>query len=252
MTLGSLIGAAVLLAVFLVIERRHRAPLLRLGVFRIRSLAVANAAMFVYFGATVAVAYFTTIYLQEVWGYSPLQAGLAFLPSSASVFAGTMLTKRQIGVLGLKPMLGAALLVSAVGTALMTRITVGGSYASDVLPTMIVFYTANGVAMMALTMLGTLNVGGRDAGLASGLITSSKQIGAAVWVAVLITLAAAHAARNRARGDHPRLRLRLLADHRPLAGGRGARARGACATATRPACTRPSTSRRRPRRGWSL
>ncbi len=192
-TLRSLAGAAVLLVAFLVTERRHRAPLLRLGVLRIRSLTVANAAMFVYFGATVAVAYFTTIYLQEVLGYSPLQAGLAFLPSSASVFAGTMLTKRHIGALGLKPMLGGALLVSAVGTALMTRITVGGSYVSDVLPTMIVFYTANGMAMMALTMLGTLNLGGRDAGLASGLISSSKQIGAAIWVAVLTTMAGAHA-----------------------------------------------------------
>ncbi len=191
-TLGSLACAASLLGAFLVIERRHRAPLLRLGVFRIRSLSVANAAMFVYFGATVSVAYFATIYLQEVLRYSPLQAGLAFLPTSASVFAGTMLTRRWIGTLGLKPMLAGALVVSATGTALMTRITVGGGYASDVLPTMIVFYAANGMAMMALTMLGTLTVGGRDAGLASGLISSSKQIGAAIWLAVLTTLAAAH------------------------------------------------------------
>jgi hypothetical protein len=192
-TLGSLAGAALLLATFLVIERRHRAPLLRLGVFRIRSLTVANAAMFVYFGATVSVSYFTTIYLQEVLGYSPLRAGLAFLPTSASVFAGTVITKRHIGAVGLKPMLAGALLVSAVGTALMTRITVGGSYVSEVLPTMIVFFAANGMAMMALTMLGTINVGRRDAGLASGLITSSKQIGAAIWLAVLTTMAAAYA-----------------------------------------------------------
>jgi EmrB/QacA subfamily drug resistance transporter len=192
-TLGSLAGAALLLSAFLVIERRHRAPLLRLGVFRIRSLRVANTAMFLYFGATVSVTYFTTIYLQEVLGYSPLRAGLAFLPTSASVFAGTMLTKRHIGTLGLKPMLTGSLLVSAIGTALMTRITVGGSYVSEVLPTMIVFFAANGMAMMALTMLGTINVGGGDAGLASGLITSSKQIGAAIWLAVLTTVAASHA-----------------------------------------------------------
>ncbi len=193
-TLGAVAGAALLLAMFLIIERRHRAPLLRLAVFRIRSLTVANAAMFLYFGATVSVSYFTTLYLQEVLGYSPLQAGLAFLPTAASVFAGTVVTKRHIAAVGLKPMLAGALLVSAVGTALMTRITVGGSYVSEVLPTMIVFFAANGMAMMALTMLGTLNVGRRDAGLASGLITSSKQIGAAIWLAVLTTVAAARAA----------------------------------------------------------
>jgi EmrB/QacA subfamily drug resistance transporter len=192
-TLGGLAGAALLLSAFLVIERRHRAPLLRLGVFRTRSLSVANAAMFAYFGATVSVTYFTTIYLQEVLGYSPLRAGLAFLPTSASVFAGTVLTKRHIADVGLKPMLAGAVLVSAVGTALMTRITVGGGYVSEVLPTMIVFFAANGMAMMALTLLGTINVGRRDAGLASGLITSSKQIGAAIWLAVLTTVAASHA-----------------------------------------------------------
>ncbi len=192
-TLGSLAGAVLLLAAFLVIERRHRAPLLRLGVFRIRSLSVGNAAMFLYFGGTVSVSYFTTLYLQDVLGYSPLRAGLAFLPSSASVFAGTILTKRYVGATGVKPMLLISLVVSAIGSALMTRIEVGGSYASEVLPTMIVFFLGNGAAMMSLTLLGTLNVGGRDAGLASGLITSSKQIGAAIWLAVLTTLAAAHA-----------------------------------------------------------
>jgi EmrB/QacA subfamily drug resistance transporter len=191
-TLGSLTAAALLLAAFMVIEMRHRAPLLRLGVFRIRSLSVANAAMFVYFGGTVSVTYFTTIYLQEVLGYSPLEAGLAFLPSSAAVFAGTMFTKRHIGAVGVKPMLLGSLVVSAVGTALMTRIVVGASYAVTVLPTMIVFFAGNGVAMMTLTLLGTINVSGRDAGLASGLITSSKQIGAAIWLAVLTTIAAAH------------------------------------------------------------
>ena len=192
-TVGALAGAAVLLATFLLIELRHRAPLLRLGVFRVRSLSVANAAMFVCFGATVSVTYFTTIYLQEVLGYSPLVAGLAFLPSSAAVFAGTVLTKRHIGAIGVKPMLAGSLVVSAIGIALMTRITVGGGYALEVLPTMIVFFAGNGMAMMALTLLGTINVGGPDAGLASGLITSSKQIGAAIWLAVLTTVAATHA-----------------------------------------------------------
>jgi EmrB/QacA subfamily drug resistance transporter len=192
-TVGALAGAAALLTTFLLIELRHRAPLLRPGVLRIRSLTVANAAMFLHFGTTVSVTYFTTIFLQEVLGYSPLLAGLAFLPSSAAVFGATILTKRYIGAVGVKPMLAGSLLVAAAGTALMTRITVGGAYASEVLPTMIVFFAGNGMAMMALTLLGTINVNGRDAGLASGLIISSKQIGAAIWLAVLSTVAAAHA-----------------------------------------------------------
>ena len=193
-TLGPIAGAVLLLAAFALIESHHRAPLLRLGVFRIRSLSVGNAAMFLYFGGTVSVSYFTTLYLQDVLNYSPLQAGLAFLPSSVSVFAGTIITKRHVGAIGVRPMLLVSLVVSAAGAALMTRITVSGSYASEVLPTMIVFFIGNGAAMMSLTLLGTLNVGGRDAGLASGLITTSKQIGAAIWLAVLTTLAAAHAA----------------------------------------------------------
>ncbi|MGH2892413.1 MAG: MFS transporter [Solirubrobacteraceae bacterium] len=193
-TLGPVAGALVLMVAFAMIERRHRAPLLRLGVFRIRSLSVGNAAMFLYFGGTVSVSYFTTLYLQQVLGYTPLQAGLAFLPSSAAVFAGTVLTRRYLGAVGVKAMLLGSMAISAVGSALMTRIAVSGSYASVVLPMMIVFFSGNGAAMMTLTLLGTLNVGGRDAGLASGLITSSKQIGAAIWLAVLTTLAAAHAA----------------------------------------------------------
>jgi EmrB/QacA subfamily drug resistance transporter len=192
-TLGPIAGAVLLLAAFAVIEQHHRAPLLRLSVFRIRSVSVGNAAMFLYFGGTVSVSYFTTLYLQEVLGYSPLRAGLAFLPSSASVFAGTILTKRYVGAIGVKPMLLGSLVVSAFGSVLMTRITVTGGYASDVLPMMLVFFTGNGAAMMSLTLLGTLNVGGRDAGLASGLIITSKQIGAAIWLAVLTTLDAAHA-----------------------------------------------------------
>jgi predicted MFS family arabinose efflux permease len=192
-TLGPIAGAVLLLAAFAVIEQHHRAPLLRLSVFRIRSVSVGNAAMFLYFGGTVSVSYFTTLYLQEVLGYSPLRAGLAFLPSSASVFAGTILTRRYVGAIGVKPMLLGSLVVSAFGSVLMTRITVTGGYASDVLPMMLVFFTGNGAAMMSLTLLGTLNVGGRDAGLASGLIITSKQIGAAIWLAVLTTLDAAHA-----------------------------------------------------------
>jgi EmrB/QacA subfamily drug resistance transporter len=130
-TLGPVAAAVVLLVAFALIEQRHRAPLVRLGIFRIRSLSVANAAMFVYFGATVSLTYFMTIYVQEVLGYSPLEAGLAFLPSSASVFAGTVLTKRSIGAIGVKPMLAWSLMVSAVGIALMARITPRGGYVAE-------------------------------------------------------------------------------------------------------------------------
>jgi EmrB/QacA subfamily drug resistance transporter len=192
-TAGPIGGALLLLLAFASIEHRHRAPLLRLGVLRVRSLSVGNLAMFLYFGGTVSVSYFTTLYLQEVLGYSPLLAGLAFLPSSAAVFAGTILTKRYLGAVGVKPMLLVSMVISAVGSLVMTRIAVSGSYGSAVLPMMIVFFVGNGAAMMTLTLLGTLNVGGRDAGLASGLIITSKQIGAAIWLAVLTTLAAAHA-----------------------------------------------------------
>ena len=173
----------------------------------------------------------------------------AMLPGVEALLAGDPRAERILLGLDFPFDMGCEDPVSAVGTVLMTRITVTGGYASDVLPMMLVFVTGNGAAMMSLTLLGTLNVGGRDAGLASGLIITSKQIGAAIWLAVLTTLDAAHApgpgrsalvsGSGWASGSSRRCRWRPRWSWR----------RG-CAAATLPASTSSPTFRPRAPRVW--
>jgi EmrB/QacA subfamily drug resistance transporter len=192
-TLVSAALAAALLSAFVVIERRHPAPLVRLSVFRVRSLAVGNAVMALQAGVITTVMYLTTLYLQRTLGYSPLETGLAFLPTAFAVFAGAMLAQRLIPRGGVRLSLVGALLAIAAGVALFTRADVASAYVPDVLPTMVVTYVGLGLAGVSLNLLATTNMASGDAGLASGLINTSQQVGSTLGLAVLSTFAAARA-----------------------------------------------------------
>ena len=200
-TAAALAIAAVLMAGFLVVETRvATSPLVPLRMLRVPSLAGANLAMLCVGGSMFAMWYFASLYLQGVLGESPLRAGLAFLPASLAVIAGAQLGARLVSRLGPRRVLVVAPLVIAAGLAWMSRISADGSYATDILGPIVVAAFGLGLSFPPGTYAATAGVAPRDAGLASGLVNSTRQIGGAVGLAALATIAVHETA--RALADH--------------------------------------------------
>jgi EmrB/QacA subfamily drug resistance transporter len=188
-TLGFFALAAVLLVAFVVIELRAEAPLVRLSIFRIRSLLTANVAMFLAASGIFAMFFFNTLYLQRVLGYGPLKAGLAFLPFTAGIMISAGIASQFAPRIGVRPVAAAGFLLTAAGLALLTQLPVHGSYAVDVLPALILSSLGMGAVFMPLTLIATTGLDDDDQGLASGLFNTSQQVGGAFGLAVLSTIA---------------------------------------------------------------
>jgi EmrB/QacA subfamily drug resistance transporter len=191
-TLGFGALAVVLLVAFVVVERVQRMPLVRLGIFSTRSLSTANGVMILIAGGMFSMFFFATIYVQEVLGYSPIKAGLAFLPFTVGIIVGSVMAQQLIPRIGLRIQILLGLTLAAIGLVLMTRITADGDYVSQLLPAVIVMSIGMGNTFVPLTLLATTNIDVKDAGLASGLFNTSQQIGGALGLAILSTFAASH------------------------------------------------------------
>jgi MFS family permease len=176
--------------VFVLVELRSPSPLIRLGIFRLRSLASANTISLLVAGGLFGIFFFNTLYLQGTLGYSPLEAGLAFLPITLGVIVAAGLAARVAERIGVRPVLTTGLLVAAAGLGLLTQVSVDGTYLADVLPGSILLALGIGMAFVPLTIAATANVPDSDAGLASGILNTSQQIGGALGLAILGTLAA--------------------------------------------------------------
>jgi Major Facilitator Superfamily len=187
-TLGLAALAATLLAAFVVIERRSRAPLIRLDIFRIRSLTGSNGAMLFVVSGLFAMFYFASLYVQEVLGYSPLKAGLAFLPVTAGIVIGAGLSQGGIKLMSARhvPLIG--IVLAASGLFLLGRVPTHGTYLSDLLPGLLLMSIGMGLVFVPLTLIATTNIAAGDAGLASGLLNTTQQVGGALGLAVLSTL----------------------------------------------------------------
>ena len=145
-TLGLLAAAVALMAIFLGIEARVRAPLVPLGLFRLRNLATANVIAVLWAAALFSWFFLSALYLQIVLGYDPLQVGLAFLPVNLLIGAFSLgLSARLVIRFGIRPPLAVGLLLAAVGLALFARAPVGGNFVSDVLPSMILLGVGAGM-----------------------------------------------------------------------------------------------------------
>jgi EmrB/QacA subfamily drug resistance transporter len=204
-TLGLLAGAIALLGAFLVIESRVRAPLMPLGLFALRNLATANAAAVLWAGAMFAWFFLSALYLQLVLGYTPLQVGLAFLPANLIMGAFSLgLSAKLVMRFGIKRPLAVGLLLAAAGLVLFARAPVGGHFASDVLPSMILLGFGAGIAFNPILLAAMGDVDPRDSGLASGIVNTSFMMGGALGLAVLASLAAS------------RTKHLLASAHRPL------------------------------------
>jgi len=189
-TLGLGAAALALLAAFVAIERRSPAPLVRLGLFRMRSLATANGVFLIVIGGLFGMFFFATLYLQNILGYSPLATGFAFLPVTAGIIIGATAAQQLIPRLGVRPVMLTGLMLAAAGLALLAATTrVDGDYLG-VLGGLLAMATGMGATFVPMTLVATTNVAADDAGLASGIFNTSQQVGGALGLAVLSTLAA--------------------------------------------------------------
>jgi EmrB/QacA subfamily drug resistance transporter len=187
------IGLA-LVALFLVIEGRLASqPLMPLRIFRSRSLSSANGIVFALGAAMFAMWYFVSLYLQQVLHYSPLKAGLAFLPMTVTIIIGSQVAARLVHRIGVKPLLAGGMAINAVGMLLFSRISADGTYLGDVLVPGLLTAAGLSMAFVPVTIAAVSGVAPREAGLASGLVNTSRQMGGALGLAVLATVATAHA-----------------------------------------------------------
>jgi EmrB/QacA subfamily drug resistance transporter len=189
-TIGTFAVSAALLVGFVLIELRTKAPLVRLSIFRIRSLATANVVMFLVGSGLFAMFFFNSLYIQRVLGYGPLKAGLAFLPFTAGIMLSAGLASNFAPRVGVRVISGIGLVVAAAGLLLLTRIPVDGSYVSSVLPSLLLTSLGMGGVFVSLTLVATTGLEDEDQGLASGLFNTSQQIGGALGLAILTTIAA--------------------------------------------------------------
>jgi EmrB/QacA subfamily drug resistance transporter len=203
-TLGLLGAAVVLLLAFGGIESRVASPLVPLGLFRLRNVAVANGVGVLWAAAMFAWFFLSALYLQLVLGYSPLQVGLAFLPANLIMGAFSLgLSAKLVMRFGIKPPLSAGLLLAAAGLVLFARAPVDGRFVVDVLPSMILLGFGAGIAFNPVLLAAMSDVAPEEAGLASGVVNTSFMMGGALGLAVLASLAASRTDSLRAGGDGP-------------------------------------------------
>jgi EmrB/QacA subfamily drug resistance transporter len=201
-TLGLLAAAAVLMATFIVIELRVAAPLVPLGLFRIRNVSTANvvgalmaAGMFAYF-------FLSALYLQEILGYSPMEVGLAYLPSMVVWGASSLLlSDRLVLRFGIKPPLLAGLGLMALGLVLLARTPVDGNFAVDVLPATLAVGLGAGIGFNPILLAAMSGVRPADAGLASGVVNTAFMMGGALGLAILASLSASRTDSLEASGE---------------------------------------------------
>jgi EmrB/QacA subfamily drug resistance transporter len=201
-TLGLLAAAAVLLGAFLVIESKVPSPLMPLSLFRLRNVATANVVGVLWAAAMFAWFFLSALYLQQVLGYTPLQVGLAFLPANLIMGAFSLgLSAKLVMRFGIRGPLATGLLLAAAGLVLFVRAPVGGSFAVDVLPSMVLLGFGAGMALNPVLLAAMSDVAPDESGLASGVVNTSFMMGGALGLAVLASLAASRTSSLRADGN---------------------------------------------------
>jgi EmrB/QacA subfamily drug resistance transporter len=190
-TVSTLAVSASLLGLFLFIEARvARHPLMPLQLFKLRSVAGANVVMLFIAGAMFAMWFFLSLYMQNVLGFSPLTAGLGFLPQTAAIVVGAAVSSRLVTRLGPRPLLVVGTAMSAGGLLWLSQISATGSYLSDLLVPSVIITLGLGLSFTPVTVAATAGVPGHEAGLASGLVNTTRQVGGSVGLAALATVAA--------------------------------------------------------------
>ncbi|MET7658687.1 DHA2 family efflux MFS transporter permease subunit [Streptomyces sp. NPDC005356] len=189
-TLVPLGVALALIVTFLAVEARTRLPLMPLGLFRVRAVAAANAAMFVCGMGSFAMWFFMTLYAQNVLGYTPIEAGLALVPSSLAVVAGSKIAPRLMRRAGARAVAVSGVLVTTAGFTWQSTMSAHGGYVTGIMLPGMVMMAGAGLAMTPLASLATSGAAPGDAGLVSGLVNTSRTLGGSLGLAILSTVAA--------------------------------------------------------------
>jgi len=182
--------SGLLIAAFVVIESRSQWPLLPLRIFRLRALSTANGIMAALGAVTFGEFFLLTLYLQGVLRYSAVETGVAFSAFAGSVVVASNLAQRVVARIGVRQTLTLGLVLSAASIAYLTRLPIGADYFGDLFPAFIVGGSGLGLSFVPVTISSLQGIGRSDAGVASGLINTSRQIGGAVGLAAVTAIAA--------------------------------------------------------------
>jgi EmrB/QacA subfamily drug resistance transporter len=188
-TLGELAGAAALVLAFIVNESRHANPLAPLSIFRINGLGAANATQVVAIGSFYAMFFLLTLYMQNVLGYSQLQAGSAYLPATAGVAISSGIASQLFARVGTRPIIVAGALISSGAIYWLSRIPVHGSYLGDLLPGLVIMSFGLGFVFVGVNTAANAGVPADKAGLAAALINTSTWVGGAFGLAIFSVIA---------------------------------------------------------------
>ena len=192
-TIGVLTASAVLMGIFLWLENRSHAPLVPLSFFKRRTITGANLIGFGLGTSIFGMFFLLTLYMQYTLGYSALKTGFAYLVVALSAVAASGIAQALVSRLGVRPVLAAGLALLSLSLAFFSQISVGGSYTNDLLPGFFGIGVGMGFSFVPISIAALAGVQGPEAGLASGLINTSQQIGGALGVAILTTVATSHA-----------------------------------------------------------
>src|SRR6202022_795416 len=188
-TIAELAGAVALLVVFLVNEQRHPNPLVPLSIFRIKGLAAADGTQIIALAGFFSMFFFITLYMQNILHFSATKAGAAYVPVALGVAISAVICSRLFVRTGTRPIMAAGALLAAGGVYWLSRIPVHGSYASDLLPGLLIMSVGLGAVFVAVQTAANAGVPPDKAGLAASLVNASFQLAAAPGLAIFSAIA---------------------------------------------------------------
>jgi len=200
-TVGFFAASLVLLVGFVVWEMRHSEPLMRLGILRIKTVSGANVAGFILGTATFSLFLLLTLYMQQVLGYSPMKTGVGYLAVAGTAIFTSAVAAQLVTRIGVKPVLAIGMTSLTGGLLYFTQVSVGGSYLGDLLPGFLLIAVGLGFSFVPISIAALAGIQPAEAGLASGLINTSQQIGGALGIAALSTIATSRTASALASGS---------------------------------------------------
>jgi EmrB/QacA subfamily drug resistance transporter len=218
-TIGLFAGAAVLLLGFLGWEARAKDPLMPFSIFRLRTLVGANVAGLILGTALFGMFLMLTLYMQQVLGYSPMKTGVAYLAVAGTAILWSAVAAQLVTRIGVKPVLIVGMTALTAGLVYFTQVSVGGSYWTDLFPGFLLIGVGLGFSFVPISIAALAGVQPAEAGLASGLINTSQQIGGALGIAALSSIATSSTSDAIATGTEPALALTNGFQNAFVAGG---------------------------------
>ncbi len=199
-TIGVIAASVALLAAFGWWERRHAEPLMRFGILRTKTVAGANVGGLILGTATFSLFLMLTLYMQQVLGYSPMKTGVAYLAVAGSAILWSAVAAQLVNRIGVKPVLATGMVALTSGLVYFTQVSVHGTYLSDLLPGFLLVGVGLGFSFVPISIAALAGVRHAEAGLASGLFNTTQQIGGALGIAVLSTIATSRTSHALAHG----------------------------------------------------